>query len=227
MDPMVFNVIWEDLMDESEENKDIIAKNKEQEVDKKNRKDENNKENSEAQGMVNIENVGIKPVENMTTNVIEMSLSDFQTMYGIDFNEFDSHEPSAIDQFSTSPVNKPSIPNVKDCFKQLTHEEVKQQICDAENRNTLKKTMVDVNKFKRFLSTKQEKMEIHEIDPDMLDEYLANYVLSVRKCDGSEYEPSTIRNMISSIDRKLKRNKYPVKLSKKTIQITFSLHGML
>ncbi len=37
-----------------------------------------------------------------------MSLSDFQTMYGIDFNDFDSHEPSAIDQFSTSPVNNAS-----------------------------------------------------------------------------------------------------------------------
>ncbi len=32
MDPMLFNVIWEDLMDENEENKDVIAKNKEQEV---------------------------------------------------------------------------------------------------------------------------------------------------------------------------------------------------
>jgi len=48
MDPMLFNVIWEDLMDESEENKDVIAKNKEQEVDEKNRKDKNNEENSEA-----------------------------------------------------------------------------------------------------------------------------------------------------------------------------------
>ncbi len=95
-----------------------------------------------------------------------MAMGGADANLGIDFNDFDCHEPSAIDQFSTSPVNKPSIPNVKDCFKQLTHEEVKQQICDAENRNTLKKTMVDVNKFKRFLLTKQEKREIHNIDPD-------------------------------------------------------------
>ena len=86
-----------------------------------------------------------------------------------------------------------------------------------------KKTMIDVNKFKRFLLTKQEKREIHDIGPDMLDEYLANYVLSVRKCDGSEYEPSTIRNMISSIDRKLKRNKYPVQIMQETNTNHFQL----
>jgi hypothetical protein len=33
--------------------------------------------------------------------------------------------------------------------------------------------------------------------------------LSIKKADGTEYEPSSLRNIISSIDRKLQRNKYP------------------
>ena len=42
-----------------------------------------------------------------------------------------------------------------------------------------------------------------------MDENLANFILSVRNADGQEYEPSSIKHMISSIDRKLKRQKYP------------------
>ncbi|KAH3733350.1 hypothetical protein DPMN_039776 [Dreissena polymorpha] len=120
-------------MAESEENKDVTVKNNEQDVDYI-KKDEINKEKST--GMVNIENIGLKNVENLKTSVTEISLSDFQTMYGIDFNGFDCHEPSEIDQISTFPVNNPSTLNVKDCSKQLTNEEVKQQLCQAENKNT-------------------------------------------------------------------------------------------
>ncbi len=62
IDQMYFDVIWEDLMAESEENKDATVKNKKQDVDN-NMKDEINKENST--GMVNIENVGLNNVENL------------------------------------------------------------------------------------------------------------------------------------------------------------------
>jgi hypothetical protein len=72
-----------------------------------------------------------------------------------------------------------------------------------------KKNLSDVAKFERFLATKRETKTIHEIEPDLLDEYLAIFILSVRKPDGNDYEPSTIRNMVSSIDRKLHRQKYP------------------
>jgi len=42
-----------------------------------------------------------------------------------------------------------------------------------------------------------------------LDEYVANYILSVPKADGAEYECTSIRNIVSSLDRKPKRHKYP------------------
>jgi len=99
-----------------------------------------------------------------------------------------------------------------DFFETLTLDDVKKQIEMSENKNTLKKTLNDVLKFRRFLATKQEYKNIHEIAPDLLDEYIANYILSVKKSDQTEYEPTTIRNMISSIERHLKRHKYPVKI---------------
>jgi hypothetical protein len=41
-----------------------------------------------------------------------------------------------------------------------------------------------------------------------MDPLLANFVLTVRKKDGGEYEPNSLRFIISSVDRKLKRMKY-------------------
>ena len=93
-------------------------------------------------------------------------------------------------------------------FLSLTSEDVKLFIDEQDNKNTIRKTLTDINKFRRFLETKGEKRDVHEISVDQLDAYLANFILSIKKSDGSEYEPSSLRNIISSIDRKLQRNKY-------------------
>ena len=57
--------------------------------------------------------------------------------------------------------------------------------------------------------TKGESRQVQEIEVDQLDEYVANFVLSARKENGNQNEPSSLRNIISSLDRKLKRHKYP------------------
>jgi hypothetical protein len=95
---------------------------------------------------------------------------------------------------------------------EISSTDVRILIENEENKNTLKKTLSDVAKFERFLESKQETKQCHQIEPDLLDEYLANFILSVRKPDGDEYEPSTIRNMVGSIDRKLRRQRYPHKI---------------
>ncbi|XP_060567334.1 zinc finger MYM-type protein 2-like [Ruditapes philippinarum] len=117
---------------------------------------------------------------------------------------------------STSPLNnqeRPSNSNLKKAeFMEISSTDVRILIENEENKNTLKKTLSDVAKFERFLESKQETKQCHQIEPDLLDEYLANFILSVRKPDGDEYEPSTIRNMVGSIDRKLRRQRYPHKI---------------
>ena len=78
-----------------------------------------------------------------------------------------------------------------------------------ENQNTLKKTLSHVKLLKQFLTEKhQESMQIHIIPAAELDRYLSEFVINVRKADGTEYEPSYLRGMISSFDRQLKRHKY-------------------
>ncbi|XP_061191553.1 uncharacterized protein LOC133199700 [Saccostrea echinata] len=57
-----------------------------------------------------------------------------------------------------------------------------------------------------------ENRDLNEIPCDELDQLLAMFVLSVRKTDGQEYEPSSLRSIISSLDRKLGRQKYVHKI---------------
>ena len=93
-------------------------------------------------------------------------------------------------------------------FVSMSNNEVQDFIDNQENVNTLKKTKNDIMKFRRFLETKDETREIHHIDVDQLDEYVANFILSVRKQNGEEYEPTSIRGIVSSLDRKLRRHGY-------------------
>lgn len=58
----------------------------------------------------------------------------------------------------------------------------------------------------KFLSLKNESRDIHQISPSELDAILANFILTVRKKDGGDFEPSTLRSIISSVDRKLKND---------------------
>jgi hypothetical protein len=53
----------------------------------------------------------------------------------------------------------------------------------------------------QFLKLKNETRELHKIEPTELDPLLANFVLTVRKKDGGEYEPNSLRSIISSVDR--------------------------
>ena len=63
-----------------------------------------------------------------------------------------------------------------------------------------------------FLQTKGETREIAEIPPVELNELLSEFILSVRTKEGQEYEPSSLRGMVASFERHLKRKSYPVSI---------------
>ena len=142
-----------------------------------------------------------------------MLFDDFEMPFNIE-----SPQNTALETEINGPVNQNE-------FVQLSSHDVQSFIAQQENKNTQKKTLCDVMKFKRFLENKKEYKEIHQIDADQLNEYLANFCLSVRKSDGSDYEPCSLRNIhvVSSIDRKLKRHKYPSNIfgdNSNTFQLT-------
>ena len=50
--------------------------------------------------------------------------------------------------------------------------------------------------------------KIESIPPIELDRLLANFIISVRRCDGTEYEPDSLKSKVNSIGRHLRRKNY-------------------
>lgn len=77
-------------------------------------------------------------------------------------------------------------------------------LLECTNKNTQKKTECDMKLFTNFLSCKGELRFPEFIPPFELNMLLAEFLLSARKKDGSEYEPTSIRSLFSSVDRYLR-----------------------
>ena len=75
-----------------------------------------------------------------------------------------------------------------------------------ENPNTVKKTKREVALLTVFLQTKGKTREIAEIPPVELKELPSEFK------EGQEYEPSSLRGMVASFERHLKRKSYPVSI---------------
>ena len=93
------------------------------------------------------------------------------------------------------------IPPEFDEFFSMSESEMHEFINGQKNKNTLQKTVRYVAMVTKFLKIKNETRELHKIEPTELDPLLANFVLTVRKKDGGEYEPNSLRSIISSVDR--------------------------
>ena len=66
----------------------------------------------------------------------------------------------------------------------------------------------DVSLLKKFLVSRNELREIENIDAKDLDVLIANFLLQVRKKDGEQYEPTSLRSFVSSFDRYLRKKDY-------------------
>ncbi|CAH3153647.1 unnamed protein product, partial [Pocillopora meandrina] len=75
-------------------------------------------------------------------------------------------------------------------------------LSEHENKNTAQKTERDVRLLERFLKTKDEDRKIEDIPA--ADEF----IISVRTEDGNEYEPTSLRSLMASFERHLKKKGY-------------------
>ena len=62
--------------------------------------------------------------------------------------------------------------------------------------------------LQKFLVSRNELREIENIDAKDLDVLIANFLLQVRKKDGEQYKPTSLRSFFSSFDRYLKKKDY-------------------
>ena len=92
---------------------------------------------------------------------------------------------------------------------------VEQFIEDQENENTRKKTQQNVALLEEFLTLRNESRHIEEIAPKELNAYIAEFIITVRKKDGNEdYEPSSLRSLMASFERYLKKKNYGFSIMK-------------
>ena len=73
------------------------------------------------------------------------------------------------------------------------------------------KTEQDVSLIKSFIASEKqtnEPVEIEKLSPEVLDSYLRKFLLVLRKKDGDEFEPTTLRVFLSSVERYLKKHRY-------------------
>ena len=115
---------------------------------------------------------------------------------------------------SGSPVQQiaePSLSSVKQTslpMRFINHQSLDDFLQQQQNLNTKRKTTNDIKLFQSYLDTQNESRFPQFIPPCDLDNYVSGFLLSVRKKDGTEFEPSTLRSFVSSINRHLIINGY-------------------
>ncbi|MCG8044643.1 MAG: hypothetical protein N0E48_02985 [Candidatus Thiodiazotropha endolucinida] len=90
----------------------------------------------------------------------------------------------------------------------VKHQTLDEFLREQQNDNTRRKTMNDIKLFQSYLASKNESRFPQYIPPADLDDYISVFLLSVRKRDGTEFEPATVRSFVSSINRHLIMNGY-------------------
>ena len=78
-------------------------------------------------------------------------------------------------------------------------------IAEQENKATLQNTQRDVKLLRTLLGTRNELRKVEEIPAVELNEYICEFIISVRTKD---YEPSSLRSLLASFERHLKENSY-------------------
>ena len=94
-------------------------------------------------------------------------------------------------------------------FAVVSESDVDKFIEGEENANTNRKTFYDLKLVKNFLvEERREIREIEKIPPTELDGYLSQFVLAARTKTGKDYEPSSLRRILTSVERHLSRYSY-------------------
>ena len=98
----------------------------------------------------------------------------------------------------------------------LSDGEINEYINNGKNKNTTDKTKNDLAILCKWRHNNLGEMHIlqsiEDIEPLELNKLLRSFFMTIKKSNGTEYEPSSLRGMLGSISRHLQDRKYPVKI---------------
>ena len=94
-------------------------------------------------------------------------------------------------------------------FPVVSSEEITEINESAASKNTKRTTQTWLTVWMKWCKARNIDDEIESFTPQALDEILTKFYAEVRKRDGSEYVPNSLRVMQASIDRYLRQKNYP------------------
>ena len=80
-------------------------------------------------------------------------------------------------------------------FPEISCEEIENVAEKAVNKNTVKTTKTWMNVWKSWTESKRLNDDIVKYEAKELDECLSRFFAEIRKSDGSDYEPESLRVM--------------------------------
>ena len=92
-------------------------------------------------------------------------------------------------------------------------DEIIKFIDSEKKENTVLVTKSHISHLSKWLlEMKQEQNPIYELAPEILNKYLCEFFMTLKKKNGTDYEPGTISSFNASFERYLRDNLYPVSL---------------
>ena len=91
-------------------------------------------------------------------------------------------------------------------FPEISAEEIQKLAEKAVKKSTVKTTKAWMNVWEWWAESKCLNDDIVKYEAKELDECLSRFFAEIRKSDGSDYEPDSLRVMLGALDRHLKQN---------------------
>lgn len=125
-----------------------------------------------------------------------------------------SNQPVSEASNYIMPIRKQIGNEQKSRFEAVNPEKIQEFINAQENENTRRKTQADMKLFRQFCNEQGEDRPVEQLDIPELDQLFGNFLAVVKKSDHSEYEPSSIRGLLSSLERHLRKKGYSQAVNK-------------
>ena len=97
-------------------------------------------------------------------------------------------------------------------FPLVSDEEISEINETAASKNTARATKAWMSAWAEWCKARNINVNMESYCPQGLDGLLNKFYIEIRKKDGTDYEPDSLRVMQAAIDRYLRRNNYPVSI---------------
>ena len=164
----------------------------------------------------------LQSVNNGNSSLSEFNLEneEFGPNFNLDFSSllssghFQLELPQPLQDITSSSNQAASCPDLVDETRFLVVPQVEIiEICEGgSSKNTPRTTKTWMTVWRNWCKARSTNDSIDSYDPVALDGLLTRFYAEIRKQDGSEYEPESLRVMQASLERYLRQRNYPVSI---------------